>query len=74
MVHQSFFMEMETFQIKAKFVEFMLVDASHYVFEDEEQKEWNFGGCDAPNFIFEEELSEDESNSNNSGVDQIKNY
>lgn len=59
--------ERETFQLTAKFVGFSLGDASHYEFEDENGKYWDFSGCDATNFTFEEALSESESNSDNQG-------
>lgn len=53
--------------IIAKFVKFSLGDASHYIFKDESGDTWDFGGCDSKNFIFENELDESESNSDNQG-------
>lgn len=57
----------ETNTITAKFVEFILGDASHFKFEDESGKVWDFGGCEAENFTFEKELGESEANSDNQG-------
>lgn len=56
-----------TYTVKAKFVEFVLADASHFTFEDEKGVTVDFGGCEAKNFKFERELSEKEANSENQG-------
>lgn len=57
----------EIIHIKAKFIEFVLGDASHYTFEDEKGKMWDFGGCEADNCDFALELPEAEMNESNQG-------
>ena len=57
----------KTFKLTAKFLEFSLGDASHYIFEDEAGKRWDFGQCEAKNYIFEQELEASEINSDNQG-------
>lgn len=58
--------------LKAKFVEFHLGDASHYMFEDETGKVWDFGGCDSKDFVFEQELSDAEVTDENQGFGSNK--
>ena len=59
--------EEKTNTVTAKFVEFVLGDASHFKFEDESGKMWDFGGCESKNFTFEKELEESASNTDNQG-------
>lgn len=57
----------EVQQVTAKFVEFNLGDASHFIFEDESGTSWDFAGNDDPNFAFAQELPEDQANETNQG-------
>ncbi len=57
----------ETFNVTAKFLEFSLGDASHFVFEDEKGNILDFGGNDTDEFTFAHELEPSESNSDNQG-------
>ena len=57
----------KTFQIKAKFREFSLGDASHFSFTTEKGKYMDFGGCEAKNFKFSRLLPEEEMNTDNQG-------
>ncbi len=61
-----------TFNITAKFLEFSLGDASHYLFEDGEGKTYDFGRCEADSYIFHRELGESEMNSDNQGFGSNK--
>lgn len=56
-----------SYTLKAKFIDFSLGDASHYGFEDETGKIWNFAGCDSKNFEFARELDDAEVNTENQG-------
>ena len=58
--------------ITAKFIAFELGDASHFLFEDESGKSWDFGGNDDKKFTFEEELPADKANTNNQGYTSNK--
>ena len=53
--------------LNARFVEFSLGDAPHYIFEDKNGKMWDFGGCDDTSVSFEKELSEAEADESNQG-------
>ncbi len=53
--------------IRAKFVEFELGDASHYIFEDEAGERWDFGGNDDPDYEFAMEVPEEEADESNQG-------
>lgn len=57
----------KTMTLKAKFVEFTLGDAAHFIFEDEAGKQWDFGGCDDDSMGFARELPEAEANTSNQG-------
>ena len=57
----------KTFQVKAKFREFSLGDASHFSFTTEKGKYMDFGGCEAKNFKFSRLLPEKEMNTDNQG-------
>jgi hypothetical protein len=59
--------ENQTFTIKVKFIDFELGDVSHYSFEDESGKYWDFGGYESNDFEFAIGLSEEESNMDNQG-------
>lgn len=54
-------------ELKAKFVEFELGDASHYIFEDEYGKVWDFAGCEGTHCDFAMELPAEEANETNQG-------
>lgn len=54
--------------VKLKFVGFMLGDAPHYDFVDEEGKEWHFGANVDKEHLFYVELSDAESNMDNQGM------
>ncbi|MFT5338158.1 MAG: hypothetical protein ACI9YL_002174 [Luteibaculaceae bacterium] len=56
-----------SYTLKAKFIDFELGDASHYGFEDETGKMWNFAGCDSKNFEFALELDDAEGTTFNQG-------
>lgn len=53
--------------LNAKFIEFELGDASHYIFEDEYGKAWDFAGCEGPNCDFAMELPAEEADETNQG-------
>lgn len=53
--------------VKARFIEFYLGDAEHYIFEDETGKSWDFAGSQSAKFEFAHELSEEEANESNQG-------
>ncbi len=53
--------------VKAKFVEFKLADASHYIFEDEKGVVYDFGGNDASHEMFAAKLPVNKSNEQNQG-------
>ena len=55
------------FTIKAKFIDFSLGDASHYGFEDESGKYWDFGDCLSETCDFAQELEESEMDESNQG-------
>lgn len=57
----------ETFSIKARFTEFHLGDAEHYLFEDESGKSWDFAGSECEKFDFTRELNEKEADESNQG-------
>lgn len=57
----------ETYQIKAKFVDFNFGDAAHYIFEDESGNKFDFCRIEAQGFQFDLELPEDEVDSENQG-------
>lgn len=52
---------------KAKYIDFNLGDATHYSFEDEEGKSWEFNGHESTDFEFAIELDVDEINETNQG-------
>jgi len=56
-----------TLSVKAKFIEFHLGDAEHYLFEDETGKSWDFAGSECDKFDFTHELNEVEANESNQG-------
>ena len=57
----------KTFQVKAKFLEFSLGDASHFSFTTHKGKPMDFGGCEAKNVKFSRLLPEAEMNTDNQG-------
>ena len=57
----------KTFQVKAKFLEFSLGDASHFSFSTDKGKYMDFGGCEAKNFKFSRLLPKAEMNTDNQG-------
>lgn len=57
----------EFFKIRARFIEFQLGDAEHYLFVDESGKSWDFSGSECKNVHFNQELSEDEADDKNQG-------
>ena len=57
----------EIVTIRAKFVEFELGDASHFIFEDETGKIWDFGGNDNTEYQFAQEVPEEEADESNQG-------
>ena len=57
----------KTFQVKAKFLEFSLGDASHFSFTTDKGKYMDFGGCEAKNFKFSRLLPKAEMNTDNQG-------
>ena len=57
----------KTFQVKAKFLEFSLGDASHFSFTTDQGKYMDFGGCEAKNFKFSRLLPKAEMNTDNQG-------
>jgi hypothetical protein len=59
--------DVETFKLKARFVEFRLGDAEHYKFEDEAGKMWDFSGSVSAEFDFTRELLENEADESNQG-------
>jgi len=59
--------DVEVHVLKAKFVEFDLGDAEHYIFEDEDGQFWDFGGYENNNVDFYVGLSEEEANESNQG-------
>lgn len=54
-------------QITAKFVEFSLGDASHFLFEDESGQSWDFAGNEDPKYAFAQELPAEAANETNQG-------
>ena len=59
--------KVETFSIKARFTEFHLGDAEHYLFEDESGNSWDFAGSECQKFDFARELNEKEVDESNQG-------
>ena len=57
----------ELIQLRAKFIEFELGDASHFIFEDEAGEMWDFGGCEAANCDFAEEVPLEQADESNQG-------
>ena len=57
----------KTFQVKAKFLEFSLGDASHFSFTTDKGKPMDFGGCEAKNIKFSRLLPKAEMNTDNQG-------
>ncbi len=57
----------KTFQVKAKFLEFSLGDASHFSFTTDKGKPMDFGGCEAKNVKFSRLLPKAEMNTDNQG-------
>ena len=57
----------KTFQVKAKFLEFSLGDASHFSFITDQGKPMDFGGCEAKNVKFSRLLPKAEMNTDNQG-------
>jgi hypothetical protein len=53
--------------IKAKFIDFNFGDASHFYFEDESGKDWEFADSDDKNFEFAVELPEGQITDENQG-------
>ena len=53
--------------LTAKFVEFSLGDAQHFVFEDKTGKRWDFGGNKDTKFAFAKELPAKQANESNQG-------
>ena len=53
--------------ITAKFVEFTLGDASHFVFEDKSGKQWDFAANKDTHYTFEQELPEGQADESNQG-------
>lgn len=53
--------------LKAKFTNFQLGDASHYIFTDEKGNEWDFADSRDINFKFAIELPNDKANEQNQG-------
>lgn len=53
--------------VKAKFIEFQLGDASHYIFEDEAGNDLDFGRNEDKQYEFSRELPESEANEENQG-------
>lgn len=56
-----------TITVTAKFSDFVLGDAEHYIFTDEDGRELDFAGCEAPGINFSAELPEEEINETNQG-------
>lgn len=59
--------EEKVLSLHARFVEFTLGDAAHFVFEDKSGNQWDFGGCDDTSLEFAKELSIAETNEINQG-------
>jgi hypothetical protein len=57
----------ESFSLKARFVEFHLGDAEHYIFEDESGERWDFSGAESEMFDFTSLLDESEMDESNQG-------
>ena len=57
----------ETYQVKAKFLDFDFGDAAHYIFEDETGNKIDFCRIEAEGFQFEIALSEEAIDSENQG-------
>ncbi len=57
----------KTKTLTAKFVDFSLGDASHYIFEDKTGKTWDFDDNRATNIALSQELPEKEANETNQG-------
>ena len=53
--------------VRAKFEEFTLGDASHYMFKDEDGKEWDFAEDHDSTYKFSVELPKSKSNESNQG-------
>ena len=53
--------------VTAKFLEFSLGDASHFIFEDKSGKTWDFAGNEDTHFSFAEELPENQADETNQG-------
>jgi hypothetical protein len=53
--------------VKAKFLEFELNDASHYIFKDTAGNVWDFGGCEEKDYEFAMELQSEKQNEENQG-------
>jgi hypothetical protein len=53
--------------LTAKFIEFELGDAPHFIFEDQSGKTWDFAGNEDPHYPFAEELPENLANETNQG-------
>ena len=53
--------------IKAKFIEFSLGDASHFIFEDETGKTWDFAGSTEKTIQFSRELPVNQADETNQG-------
>ena len=53
--------------LTAKFIEFSLGDASHYIFEDKTGKRWDFAENEDPDITFAMELSDDQADESNQG-------
>ena len=56
-----------TMVVKAKFVDFTLGDASHYMFKDENGKDWDFAENHDSTYKFSVELPKAKSNESNQG-------
>lgn len=59
--------DVELKPLHAKFVEFELGDASHFIFEDESGEIWDFGGCEGSDCDFAMGLPEEEADESNQG-------
>lgn len=57
----------ESSTLKARFIEFHLGDAEHYIFRDESGRSWDFAGAECVNFNFTFELNENEADESNQG-------
>lgn len=57
----------EVYTIYARFMEFYLGDSPHYVFEDQDGKQWDFADCDAKDCDFAMEVPPEHANEENQG-------